>query len=167
MAWLYFSQKVKRYFYVIEITKPVLCDKCNKHILINNIVIIQRSWSKKEFKKIFYCEKCLNNNNKRYFDEFITAYVCLDVPENSTLVPDFPPILTNSNATVWSAALNNEGLSSDCSNVQTINKCKLAFKEEEAKEEIEYKDNKRIRNLDKPIDEKKALEFFDSLKQNA
>jgi hypothetical protein len=162
-AQIYYNTSEKMYFILTDILTPVNCCKCNIHIPISKTLFVQRSWNKKQYKKLFWCERCIKHTKKLSYDEYFIAVVTTQLLPNSTIIADIPPMLKNSNTDVWSAALSNEGISADCSNVQIINRCKLAFKEEEPKEAIDYKVKKRLLELDKPIEEKEAEEFFNAL----
>lgn len=124
---LFFSDKLREYILVIKPTDHEgFCCNCRKHFEVGKYVFIHKSYSKKEFKKEYYCPDCIRCHKKRVYDEFITARVTTIEPSNSKLIMDTPPTLRTSNATVWSAAVSNAGISAKADDCVIEDHCKVA-----------------------------------------
>lgn len=124
---------------------------------LRSYLFIHKSYSKKEYVKQFLCKGCIKNHRKRIYDEFITAEIINFIPDDSVIVPEFPPSLSNGNI----SAFNIKGIEKEYGKKhETIDRCKVShdpnrnkmvgFKEYNI-EEADKKANKKLTN--KEIDD--------------
>ena len=128
---IFFNKDKKTYFLLVkeEELNKIFCGHCKAIIEIGRSFIIQRSFSKKEYTQHIFCQNCVKHNRKQIYDEFLTCYLTSIIPDNSILIPEIPPPLQEAqNATVWSAAVSNKGITADTSNTEVIDHTKLSGK---------------------------------------
>lgn len=167
MKQLFYNKKRNCYF-LIGSTGDVntSCCDCKKIIPMNEYFFIHKSWSKKQFVKEYYCENCIKEHKKRIYDEFITCLIASEVPANSILIPDFPPLLQSS-TNIYDAAISNRGIKSDTSSTIITDHTKLAGKESFEGAKIGKGMNEEIEKLDKPIEsEKEAICLLQDLRKS-
>lgn len=105
MGQVFFDKKKAKYYYVLENNETVGCSHCSVTIDVGRVVVLQKSYSKKEFIKYFWCMDCMKHHKKQIYDEFITLKVADYIPSNTILVLEFKPSLRNrGDETVFSAA---------------------------------------------------------------
>jgi len=129
MAQLYFDNKQKQYFMVLDHERDfVYCSVCEKLCEVDKYYFLHRSWSKKEFSKKVYCQNCIKDHKKHIYDEFLCFQLTNDSLPDSFVVFDTPPRLKVSTS-VFDAALSNDNIQSDTSSTLIIDNTRLAGRE--------------------------------------
>lgn len=171
MKSLFFCGKDNNYYLVCGKDDLIIkCDNCKNVIEKDNIIHIHNSYSKKTFLKEFLCPSCIGKYKKSIYNEFIIAEVTDFIPDNSKLIIDFPPLLTNTkNIDVWDAANPDfdKKIKSDTSNYDIEDKTNYSFREVTQKtiNKLTSPIIDRIRELEKPFKkEKEGLDYLDNIK---
>ena len=150
MVQLYFNHKLSRHYLVGSQDYNLFCYKCKKIIEFDNTVIIHRSFSKNSYEKQYYCEGCIKHHHKRTYDEFKIALFTHIIPDNSIIIPDYPPSLTVArNDTVFSMAIKDD-------DTIIVDRTKIAGKESWNQSQIGNDPEDRIKELDSTFDKLKA-----------
>jgi len=93
---LYYDKDNKSYLLVLPKGDNVFCFLCRELVGIGGEVIIQRSASKTQYLKRFWCSNCISQHKKQIYDEFTVAIVGSSFPVGARLVPDLRPSLSAS-----------------------------------------------------------------------
>lgn len=166
MKKLYLDKKAKRYKMVMT-DEDLHCTFCNTVIELGDSFFIHKSYSKKEYVKNFYCVNCIKNHKKRIYDEFLTVEVTNTVPDNSIIVADAPPSLVSGNASVFTAAISNQGINADCSGgVEVQDNTKLSGRESLEGSSIGRDMTEQLEHLDGAIEEEDALKLLGEIQRS-
>ena len=169
MQQLFHNKMAKAYYLVCsQENLDVHCSHCNDIIQIHQYLFIHNSYSKKEFIKEFLCSKCIGKQKTRLYDEFVVAEIIDFTPDNSIIVPDFPPTLQPTKPNISSVSEIQKDISKG---IEIDNQCKFAFNPERNKQ-IGFEEDKelferRMEELDVPFKNKfDGLYYIDNIQES-
>ena len=158
MGTLWFNNKEKKYFFVVNYKAQVGCNKCDEKIDLKDSVMFQRQYWPKPVELIF-CDKCVEKSKDFFADEHMIVTITDRTPLNSHIVP-FESLKTViiSKGTVWDVAMRHDDGATV--NDRTVH----ALRENWEGSNVGLPDKGRIRELDKPIKSvKEAGKVLDGL----
>ncbi len=163
MNQLFFCATDKRSYLLRR--NNINCNKCGDELKPMDTVIVQRSFRKKSSMQFVWCKKCIKYSApKGIADTIQPAIIVDDLPNECVLVPPTISLNSGSNTDVWNAAISNKGIESTTTGVKIIDNTLLAGRDTSSVQMIDV--NQRLKELDKPISEKEAIEFIDKIKKS-
>ena len=167
MQQVYVNTQDKQHFIVCsEDDLKLQCDDCKTNINLSEYAFLHRSFSKKEYVREVLCLKCIPKHRKRIYDEFIHFQLVDFIPEKSKMFSEFPPSLKTGNVNVFEGAVSNKGISADCSDVNIIDKTRLAGRESFGGASVGRDITAELEHKDASIHSDDALSLLEGLKNS-
>jgi len=159
---IYYNKQLGKYYAITDVLEQVNCTGCNKLIEFDNIFILQRSFSKKEYQEYIWCDKCFKKHAKRVVDEFKIVKLLPNMPIGSILIFNLPISLNqNRDDTVFLAA-NRYEPEADIID-KTVHSNKLSWENSQ----IGKLPEDRIKELDTPFKhEIQCLNYLNNLSKS-
>lgn len=161
---LFFNKTRSVYFLCIdENSLDLKCNGCSKVFELGCSVFIHRSFSKKEYKKGYYCERCIKETKTLIYDEYKSALLTAVKPIGCIFIPDLRPQLSNiKDTSVFDLGKINDKYGSEH---KTIDKTRLSCTESIEGAKIGCMPEEQIEKMDRKLSEKEAIDYFGLLQE--